>query len=111
MTGERAAAYMRVIGIVDNASELLESERAQLRSAADALIFAIAPGVETAQGLAEARAVGHALVDSRRWSRSRADELLAAVRACGPEELRPPVGTHPDPARFTRRAPWQRARP
>jgi hypothetical protein len=97
------------MAIIDDAHDLLPSERRELRGAADALIFAVAPGVDTSQALAEARAVRQALVDSRRWSRRRADALLATVRACGPQGLAVPMaGSEPVPSRSPRRGLWLR---
>lgn len=87
MTEERAVAYGRVMAIVDDAEGLRPSEDAQLRAAADALLFASAPGVETSEALSETRALAHALTDSGRWPPQRVGDLLAAMRACGPEGL------------------------
>ncbi len=109
MTAERAEAYSRVIAIVDGAPELRSSEERQLRGAADALLFAAAPTAETSEALSETRAVGLALVDSGRWSPQRAGDLMAAVRACGPEGL-PAWAPSRGPERLARRSHWLRAR-
>jgi hypothetical protein len=108
MTAERAEAYARVMAMIVGPAELREGEEQQLRGAADALLFASAPGVETAEALSETRAVAHALVDSARWRPQRARDLLAAVRACGPEGL--PAWPPADEPRFARRRHWLRTR-
>jgi hypothetical protein len=109
MTAERAEAYGRVMAIIEAAAELRISEARQLRGAADALLFAEAPGVETAEALSETQAVGHALVDSGRWSAPRAGTLMAAMRGCGPEGL-PAWAPSRGEQRFARRSHWLRAR-
>jgi hypothetical protein len=108
MTGERAEAYGRVVAILGSAVELDTTERQRLRDAADALLFAAAAGVETAEALTETQAVSHALVDSGRWSRQRAGELMAAMRACGPEGL--PAWPSQNEPRFLRRSLWRTRR-
>ena len=109
MTPERAAAYTRLMAIIDDAHDLLLSEGRELRGAADALIFAATPGVDTSQALAEARAVRQALVDSKRWSRRRADALLSTLRACGPQGLAAAIaGSDAAPSRSPRRGLWLR---
>jgi hypothetical protein len=103
MTHERAEAYGRVMAIIDGAAELRSGEQRQLRASADALLFARAPDAETSQALSEIRALAHALTDSGRWSPQRAGDLLAAMRACGPEGLLASLASPAGP-RFARRS-------
>jgi hypothetical protein len=84
MTEDRARAYGRVIALADDADHVRADEGRQLREAADALLFAGVPDSETAQAVAEARAVLHGIVDSGRADIGLADEVLHALRECGP---------------------------
>ena len=87
MTHERAEAYGRVMAIIDGAAELQSGEQRLLRESADALMFAREPHAGTSQALSEVRALAHALTNSGRWSPQRVGDLLAVMRACGPEGL------------------------
>jgi hypothetical protein len=109
MTAERSQAYGRLVALVDGSNELSAVECAQLRGAADALLFAAAAGAETHEALSEARAVVYALVGSGRWTVRSAHELLVAVRGCGPEGL-PPWPAPPAEQRPVGRLLWPRMR-
>jgi hypothetical protein len=87
MTSERAEAYARVMAIVDDAPDLQPGEERQLRDAADALLFAPMPGVETSEALSETRALSLALAESGRWPAQRVGDLLAGLHGCGPDGL------------------------
>lgn len=86
MTSERTQAYGRVMRTLQDvgATKLHADEQAQIREAADTLIFA-ATVEEAGFGFADARAIAEALVASGRWSDERAAELERDIAACGPE--------------------------
>ena len=109
MTAERAQAYGRVLALLRDGGELQETERDQLREAADALLFAHEADTEACGALAEMRALTHALVDSGRWRQDAVGRLLAALRSWGPEGL--PAWTTAQPALGLAGHPfWSRTR-
>src|SRR5919201_7120494 len=108
MTGERSQAYGRVLSFIDGTLALQRDECDALREAADALLFATAPGTDTQEAVSEARALAHSLVDSGRWRREDAAGMLAAMRSCGPEGLPASMASLRD-ERFARHPFWSRA--
>jgi hypothetical protein len=107
MTGERAQAYARVLAFVDGTAGLQSTECDLLREAADALLFATAPGTETQEAVSEARALAHSLVDAGRCRTEAAAGMLAALRSCGPEGLPASMASLRD-ERFARHPFWSR---
>jgi hypothetical protein len=88
MTSERSQAYGRVMRTLDDMgpAKLHESEREEIRAAADTLFFAEDLGVDADARDAVARITKLArnLVDSGRWLDESARPLLADVLGCGP---------------------------
>ena len=107
MTAERAQAYARVLTFIDGRAALQSAECDLLREAADALLFATAPGTDTQEAVSEARALAHSLVDSGRCRTEAAATMLAALRSCGPEGLPAAMASLRD-ERFARHPFWSR---
>jgi hypothetical protein len=93
MTSERSQAYGRVMRTLDDMgpAKLHESEREQIRAAADTLFFAEDLGVdaEARDAVARVTALARNLVDSERWLDESARTLLQDILGCGPMQ---PVG-------------------
>jgi hypothetical protein len=87
MTPERAQAYRRVIRTLEQVgpSKLLDGEKAQIRDAADSLIFSSGLLDDDAAfgALWDVEVLCHHLVDSGRWERVSARKLAEDVAACG----------------------------
>jgi hypothetical protein len=107
MTAERAHAYARVLGLLDDAPELRKTDCDLMRAAADALLFAHEVDTETDEAVSEARALAHSLVASGRCRMELAAGLLVALRACGPADL-PASMTSLRDQRFSRHPFWSR---
>jgi hypothetical protein len=88
MTSERSQAYGRVMKTLDDMgpAKLHESEREEIRAAADTLFFAEDLGVdaEARDAVSRITKLARNLVDSERWLDETARPLLADVLACGP---------------------------
>ena len=87
MNASRAKAYGRVMRTIEElgAVKLLPAESQLIREAADTLLFCGEDLGEPAQSaVAEAESLIAHLEESGRWTRPRADELFAAIVACGP---------------------------
>jgi hypothetical protein len=86
MTSERSLAYGRVMKTLEDLgpSKLHDAELQRVRDAADALLFAADedPGAELARGDVDILVAG--LVESGRWTRETAMQLVDDVTACGP---------------------------
>jgi hypothetical protein len=88
MTAERAHSYSLLMRMIESApGELNEKEIAQLRRAADALLFCgdSVPDLESREELNEVRALAHRLAQARRWTQRFAAQVLSSVEACGPQ--------------------------
>jgi hypothetical protein len=89
MNADRTAAYQRVMHTLEELgpTKLQSDEQDRVRFAADTLIFCTELSEDAAarEALADIRALARALVESERWEQATADQLLADVRACGPE--------------------------
>jgi hypothetical protein len=107
MTTERAHAYVSVLAFLEGPTVLQTTECDLVRSAADALLFASAPDLETSEAVSEARALAHSLVDSGRCRAETAAGLLAALRACGPDGIPADMASLRD-QRFARHPLWSR---
>jgi hypothetical protein len=88
MTSERSQAYGRVMRILEDMgpAKLHESEREQIRAAADTLFFAEDLGVDAdaRDAVSTITALARNLVDSERWLDESARALLSDVLGCGP---------------------------
>jgi hypothetical protein len=88
MTSERSQAYGRVMKTLDDMgpAKLHESEREQIRAAADTLFFAedLGADAEAREAVSRITKLARGLVDSGRWLDETARPLLADVLACGP---------------------------
>lgn len=86
MNSERAQAYGRVMKLIDYMApaKLLDHETAQIRDAADTLLFTTDHTV-TREAMAEAQILARGLVESGRWIEETADALVVDLEACGPE--------------------------
>jgi hypothetical protein len=87
MTSHRAHAYRRVTKTLRDMgpAKLWPAERAIIRDAADALVFATDLSSEEARmALAAVAVLTDELIDAERWTALRAQELLDDVWACGP---------------------------
>jgi hypothetical protein len=88
MTPERANAYQRVMHTLQELgpSKLQPAEQQRIRDAVDALLFS--PGADedpsARQALADAGELIRLLVDSGRWERQTAMQLLDDIAGCGP---------------------------
>jgi 3-oxoacyl-ACP reductase-like protein len=88
MTSERSQAYGRVMKTLDDVgpAKLHESEREEIRAAADTLFFAEDLGVdaEARDAVSRITKLARTLVESERWLDDSARALLTDVMACGP---------------------------
>ena len=88
MTSDRSQAYGRVMRTLDDMgpAKLHESEREEIRAAADTLFFAedLGTDAEARDAVARITRLARQLVDSGRWLDESARPLLADVLACGP---------------------------
>jgi hypothetical protein len=88
MTSERSQAYGRVMRTLDDVgpTKLHDSEREEIRAAADTLFFAEDLGVdaEAREAVARITKLARNLVDSERWLDESARSLLSDVLGCGP---------------------------
>ena len=87
MTSDRADAYQRVLTTLHELgpTKLWPSEQASIREAADTLLFSGDLDCEDARAAFTAVArLANRLVESERWSDSRARVLLDDIWACGP---------------------------
>jgi hypothetical protein len=90
MTSDRARAYARVMKTLNDLgpAKLLASEQAQVRDAADTLLFCDDLGdVSARAAFSQIEALHWRLVSSGRWSAARAGELADEIYACGPALL------------------------
>ena len=85
MNSERTQAYGRVIKTLDEIgpAKLLPTEQERIRDAADTLIFAAEPE-DARAAITDIRELCEHLVGVDRWTRERADELLANLESTGP---------------------------
>ena len=88
MNSRRARSYARVTMSLRNIgpAKLLPREQAQIRLAADALLFCadLQADVSARDEFAEVEALFDHLVASGRWSDPRAAQLVDELWACGP---------------------------
>jgi hypothetical protein len=99
VTGERAHAYgnlMRILRRLESVGGLVPDEADQIRSGADALLFA-GEGVEAPElgAVGEALSLIEGLVAVGRWPGRTARRTLDALAACGPAQhpaARLPIG-------------------
>lgn len=96
MNSERAQAYARVVGTIDElgSSKLLEAEQERIREAADSLVLAPAVTGEAEVALQDMRALRDHLVESGRWGEERAEQLFRDLSECGPAADRVPALVH-----------------
>jgi hypothetical protein len=104
MTAKRARAYARLMGLIDGDAAIREAERAQLRYAADELVFAVAVDEAAHEAWCDARAVTHGLVQDGRCRPGLAGRLLAALAGCAPDD--PGHGAPDEGERFSRPLPF-----
>jgi hypothetical protein len=88
MTSERSQAYGRVMRTLDDIgpAKLHDSEREEIRAAADTLFFAedLSEDTEARDAVARMTVLARNLVDSERWLDETARMLLSDVLGCGP---------------------------
>jgi hypothetical protein len=88
MSPERTSAYRRVMNTLQDLgpSKLWEGEQAQIREAADALIFSgeLEHDEAARHELREVERLCRDLVASGRWEAVTAQRLADDVRSCGP---------------------------
>jgi hypothetical protein len=87
MTDYRARAYRRVLTTLGDMgpAKLWPDEQRIIREVADALVFANdLANEETRMALGAAVALTDHLIDTERWTASRAHQLLDDIWACGP---------------------------
>jgi hypothetical protein len=87
MTDQRARAYQRVVATLGDMgpTKLWPREQTIIREAADALVFANdLASEETRMALGAAVALADRLIDTERWTASRAHQLLDDIWDCGP---------------------------
>ena len=88
MSPERANAYSRVLHTLDElgAAKLQPTEQERIRYAADSLIFCadLLDDDATRDSLEDTELLCEVLVESGRWERVTADQLIADLRGCGP---------------------------
>ena len=88
MTSERSEAYGRVMRTLDDVgpAKLHESEREEIRAAADTLFFAedLGTDAEAREAVARVTKLARNLVDSERWLDESARALLSDLLGCGP---------------------------
>ena len=90
MTSDRAAAYGRVMRMIDElaGTKLQPPEVERIRAAADTLLFVgHADDSSAHEALGDVEALAYSLTESERYEESRARALIEAVTACGPVEL------------------------
>jgi hypothetical protein len=88
MTTARASAYRRVMRTLRDMgpAKLWEHEQDCIRTAADTLLFCRSfDDEEPSLAIVSVTALVDCLVDSERWTRPRAEQLLDDVWDCGPE--------------------------
>ena len=89
MTKNRARAYGRVVGLVDELgpAKLHPHEQQAVRDAADALLFStdVASDPAAVAALKELDVVLDRMVDSERVMPETAEAILDAVEGCGPQ--------------------------
>ena len=88
MTTMRAAAYRRIMKTLrgPGAPELWPAEQECVREAADALLFCRdLDEPEVRHAVAGAAVLTDDLIDARRWTPRRAQQLLDDIWACGPD--------------------------
>src|SRR3954454_15614127 len=88
MNRRRARSYARVTMSLRNISpaKLLPHEEAQIRHAADALLFCadLQNDMSAREEIADIEALSEHLVSSGRWNDPRAARLVDELWACGP---------------------------
>jgi hypothetical protein len=87
MTSDQSSAYQRVVTTLRDMgpAKLWPAEQACVREAADALFFcADRADEESRSAFAAVTALMDSLVETERWTGSRAEQLLDDVWACGP---------------------------
>jgi hypothetical protein len=89
MTAKRARAYSRLMGLIDGEAAMRDPERAQLRRAADELVFAAVVNESIHEAWCDARAVTHGLVQDGRCRPGLVGRLLAALAGCAPDDHGP----------------------
>jgi hypothetical protein len=104
MTARRAKAYGRLMALIDGDDAMSRDERAQLRHAADELVFALAVNESIHEAWCDARAVTHGLVQDGRCRPGLAGRLLAALAGCAPDD--PGHGALDAGERFSRPLPF-----
>lgn len=89
MNPERAHAYGRVIQMLTELSpvKLQPGEQERIRYTADSLVLCadLLADDPARDSLEDTELLCEVLVQSGRWERATADELVAELRACGPE--------------------------
>ena len=87
MNADRANAYSLLMDHVRDVGpvKLLDSEQERIRAAADTLVLAATWDEESREAIEDIEALADHLVDSGRWELDRAENLVDAVRACGPD--------------------------
>jgi hypothetical protein len=89
MNPERAHAYSRVIHRLDDLGpiKLQAAEQERIRYTADSLVLCadLLEDDAARDSLEDTELLCEVLVQSGRWERSTADELIDDLRACGPE--------------------------
>lgn len=88
MNSERSQAYGRVMQAIDG-EELQPAERAQLREAADILLFCDHEALsgEAREAYSQAGELTGRMVGEGRWSAEQVKALLRDLEACGPMAL------------------------
>ena len=86
MTPDRSQAYGRVMKTLEDLgpAKLHDLERARIRNAADALLFAGEHDPAALDAVADAERLASALIDSGRWTAESARRLADDVAGCGP---------------------------
>ena len=91
MTPQRAHAYRRVMLTLDDMgpAKLHDAEQAEIRHAADTLIFTRDIGTDLGahRAIEQVEQLCRALADSGRWDAARAMRLADDVARCGPSLL------------------------
>lgn len=89
MSPERTQAYRRVLHTLAELgpSKLQPAEQERIRYAADSLIFCtdLLEDDATRDSLEDTELLCEVLVESGRWERTTADQLIEDLRGCGPE--------------------------
>lgn len=91
MSPERASAYRKVIGTIDEIgpSKLLPAEQERIRHAADTLIFStdLLTDIAARRAVEDVERLCRALVEAGRWEQASAMRLADDVAHCGPALL------------------------